>query len=132
MYVCGMTPSGQPHLGHARTFLVYDVLRRFLRSKGYRVTYVQNVTDIDDKIIERAQADGTSWDQVVAKFYGEYEACAKRLGIKEPDVCPRATQEMDAIIELIAGLIEDRAAYESGDGVYFSVSGFARSECARY
>jgi cysteinyl-tRNA synthetase len=121
IYVCGMTPSSNPHLGHARTFLTFDVLRRHLQSKGLAVTYVQNVTDIDDKIIDRARADGVSWDMVVDRFLGEYEACAKRLGLRTPDVEPRATREIPAIVEIIAGLIARRAAYESGDGVYFAV-----------
>ncbi|HXM17998.1 MAG TPA: cysteine--tRNA ligase [Candidatus Tumulicola sp.] len=121
IYVCGMTPSSNPHLGHARTFLTFDVLRRHLSAKGLAVTYVQNVTDIDDKIIDRARKDGTSWDAVVNRFFGEYEACAKRLGLKPPDVEPRATREIPAIVEVIAGLIARGAAYESGDGVYFSV-----------
>src|ERR1700674_4364179 len=121
IYVCGMTPSSNPHLGHARTFLTFDVLRRHLSAKGLAVTYVQNVTDIDDKIIDRARKDGTSWDAVGNRFFGEYEACAKRLGLKPPDVEPRATREIPAIVEVIAGLIARGAAYESGDGVYFSV-----------
>jgi len=126
LYVCGMTPSSHPHLGHARTFLTFDVLRRHLEAGGWDVTYVQNVTDIDDRIIDRANADGTSWELVVKRYFGEYERCAKMLGIRKPDLEPRATQEMPQIIEMICGLIEGRAAYESADGVYFSVKSFAR------
>ncbi len=124
VYVCGMTPSWHPHIGHARTFLTFDVLRRHLIAKGLKVTYIQNVTDIDDKIIERAKAEGIAWDEVVTRYYGEYEVCAQRLGLLRPDVNPHATQHMDEILEMIGGLIERRAAYETSDGVYFSVDAF--------
>ena len=76
MYVCGMTPSFHPHLGHARTFLTFDVLRRHLAARGYKVDYVQNVTDIDDRIIERAATEGVPWDDVATRYLAEYEACA--------------------------------------------------------
>ena len=121
MYVCGMTPSFHPHLGHARTFLTFDVLRRHLTARGYRVTYVQNVTDIDDRIIERAATEGVPWEDVASRYLAEYEACATRLGLMPPDHEPRATQEIASIIELISGLVAKGAAYESGDGVYFAV-----------
>jgi cysteinyl-tRNA synthetase len=121
MYVCGMTPSFHPHLGHARTFLTFDVLRRHLKARGYIVDYVQNVTDIDDRIIERAATEGVPWDDVATRYLAEYEACAKRLGLLQPDSEPRATQEISSIIELISGLVAKGAAYESGDGVYFAV-----------
>ncbi|MBV8282992.1 MAG: cysteine--tRNA ligase, partial [Candidatus Eremiobacteraeota bacterium] len=121
IYVCGMTPSFHPHLGHARTFLTFDVLRRHLRARGYDVTYVQNVTDIDDRIIERAATEGVPWDQIVTRYLGEYEAAAQRLGLMPPDKEPRATQEIPAIVELVDGLIKKGVAYESGDGVYFAV-----------
>ena len=124
IYVCGLTPNSHPHLGHARTFLTFDVLRRHLTARGYAVRFVQNLTDIDDKIIDRAKKDDVSWSDVVARFYGEYNACAKRLDLREPDVVPRATQEMPAIVEMIAGLVGKGAAYETADGVYFNVKAF--------
>ncbi|HEY7981194.1 MAG TPA: cysteine--tRNA ligase [Candidatus Eremiobacteraceae bacterium] len=126
IYVCGMTPNSHPHLGHARTFLTFDVLRRHLTARGFAVRFVQNVTDIDDKIIDRAKKDGIAWSEVVARFYGEYDACARRLGLLEADVAPRATQEIADIVEMIAGLVANGAAYETGDGVYFTVKSFAR------
>jgi cysteinyl-tRNA synthetase len=126
IYVCGMTPNSHPHLGHARTFLTFDVLRRHLRSRGLKVRYVQNVTDIDDKIIERAAADKTPWSDIVARFYGEYEACAHQLRIADPDVLARATNEMDEITAMIAQLVELDKAYETADGVYFKVKSFSR------
>lgn len=121
MYVCGMTPSFHPHLGHARTFLTFDVLFRYLRVSGYDVTYVRNITDIDDRIIDRSKKDGLPWHEVVARYYGEFERCAQRLGMLEPTLSPRATDEMPGIIEIIAKLVEREAAYETSDGVYFAV-----------
>jgi cysteinyl-tRNA synthetase len=91
MYVCGMTPSFHPHLGHARTFLTFDVLFRYLKAKGYDVNYVRNVTDIDDRIIDRSSKDGVPWNEVVAKYYGEFEWSAAKLGMLEPTLSPRAT-----------------------------------------
>ena len=126
IYVCGMTPNFHPHLGHARTFLTFDVLRRHLNNRGFAVRYVQNVTDIEDKIIERANQEGVSWQDVVERYYGEYLACAKRLGIVPPDVEPRATAEIDEIVTLIQSLVAKGAAYETGDGVYFAVGSFPR------
>ncbi|HET9343886.1 MAG TPA: cysteine--tRNA ligase [Candidatus Eremiobacteraceae bacterium] len=126
IYVCGMTPSFHPHLGHARTFLTFDVLRRHLRNRGYKVTYVQNVTDIEDKIIERAAAENVPWQQIVDRYYGEYKKCAEILGIEPPDVEPYATREMADIVDIIAALVARDDAYETGDGVYFSVQSFPR------
>jgi len=121
MYVCGMTPSFHPHLGHARTFLTFDVLVRYLRAKGYEVTYVRNITDIDDRIIERSVKDGVPWNEVVARYYGEFEECATKLGMLEPSLSPRATADMAGIVALIQRLVEMGAAYETADGVYFAV-----------
>ncbi len=126
IYVCGMTPSFHPHLGHARTFMTFDVLRRHLRNRGYEVTYVQNVTDIEDKIIERSAAEGVAWQSIVERYYDEYRACAARLGIAPPDIEPYATREMEAIVAFVAALVEKGVAYETGDGVYFSVQRFPR------
>jgi cysteinyl-tRNA synthetase len=126
IYVCGMTPSFHPHLGHARTFLTFDVLRRHLRNRGFKVTYVQNVTDIEDKIIERANAEKVPWKEIVDRYYGEYKSCAAILGIEPPDVEPYATAEIPAIVELIDALVKKGDAYETGDGVYFSVQSFPR------
>jgi cysteinyl-tRNA synthetase len=121
MYVCGMTPSFHPHLGHARTFVTFDILVRYLRSQGFDVTYVRNVTDIDDRIIERAAKEKMEWDGVVARYYSEFEECAKLLGLLEPTLSPRATEEMPEIVSLIERLIGRGAAYETSDGVYFAV-----------
>src|SRR3981081_1368898 len=87
VYVCGLTPSAEGHLGHARSFLFFDVLRRYLEHprNGYRVTYVQNVTDVDDRAIATAQREGTTFDAVVARFYGAFKESMTRLGVREPD-----------------------------------------------
>ncbi len=122
MYVCGMTPSFHPHLGHARTFLTFDILVRHLRAKGIEVNYIRNVTDIDDRIIDRAAKDKVPWNDVVARYYGEFEECAEALGLLEPSCSPRATQEMPEITSLIACLVASEAAYETSDGVYFAVA----------
>jgi cysteinyl-tRNA synthetase len=121
MYVCGMTPSFHPHLGHARTFLTFDVLLRYLRTKGLDVTYIRNVTDIDDRIIDRAKTEGVPWDDVVTRYYGEFERCATALGLLEPSLSPRATREMPEIVSLIERLVGLGVAYETSDGVYFAV-----------
>src|SRR5579863_824753 len=126
IYVCGMTPNFHPHLGHVRTFMTFDVLRRHLKNRGFTVTYVQNVTDIDDKIIERSNKDGIAWHEVVDRYYGEYLQCAALLGIEKPDIEPRATQEIPGIVAMIGTLVEKGAAYETSDGVYFSVETFPR------
>jgi cysteinyl-tRNA synthetase len=126
IYVCGMTPSFHPHLGHARTFMTFDVLRRHLKNRGFAVTYVQNVTDIEDKIIERAAKEGIAWNDVVDRYYGEYKRCAQLLAILPPDIEPYATKEMDRIVEFIAALVAEDAAYATEDGVYFSVETFKR------
>ncbi len=114
MYVCGMTPSFHPHLGHARTFITFDVLFRYLKAKGYDVCYVRNITDIDDRIIDRSNRDGVPWNEVVARYYGEFEACATALGMLEPSLSPRATDEMPGIIAMIERLVAVGARLRDG------------------
>jgi cysteinyl-tRNA synthetase len=128
MYVCGLTPSAEAHLGHARSFLFFDVLRRYLAHprNGYRVTYVQNVTDIDDRSIAAAQREGSSVEAIVAKFYGRFKEGMRALGVREPDLEPHATQHIDAIVDMIAELIATGHAYATGDGVYYAVKSFPR------
>jgi cysteinyl-tRNA synthetase len=127
MYVCGLTPSAEPHLGHARSFLFFDVLRRYLAHSrnGYHVTYVQNVTDIDDRSIAAAQREGESVEAVVAKYYARFKAGMRKLGVREPDLEPHATQHIDAIVDMIAELIAGGHAYASDDGVYYAVKSFS-------
>src|SRR6202451_180155 len=91
MYVCGITVYDYIHIGHARMLTVFDLVQRYLRSLGYQVTFVRNITDIDDKIIERAKANGEAWDALARRFTAAmHEDCAK-LGLEKPDLEPRAT-----------------------------------------
>jgi cysteinyl-tRNA synthetase len=128
IYVCGLTPSAEAHLGHARSFLFFDVLRRYLAHprNGYRVTYVQNVTDIDDRSIAAAHAEGRTVEEIVGTYYGSFKAAMRTLGVREPDLEPHATQHIDAIVDMIAELLASGHAYATDDGVYYSVKSFPR------
>ncbi len=124
IYVCGMTPSAESHLGHARSFLFFDVLRRYLKHLGYQVTYVQNVTDIDDRSIARGIETGENWYDIVTAYYTSFLHSMQLLGWTPPDLEPHATHYIEKIIAMIAELIERGFAYPSKDGVYFRVSKF--------
>jgi cysteinyl-tRNA synthetase len=126
IYVCGLTPSAEAHLGHARSFLFFDVLRRYLTHRGYRVTYVQNVTDIDDRSINAARETGVPWREIVEGYYASFKRSMTRLRVLEPDREPRATEYVPQIVDMIAELIEHGNAYAADDGVYFSVESFPR------
>jgi cysteinyl-tRNA synthetase len=125
MYVCGMTVYDYCHLGHARPLIVFDVVRRHLRERGYRVEFVRNITDIDDKIIQRAAENGEAVEALTARFIAAmHEDCAA-LGVEGPDHEPRATAYMPQIIAMIATLVEKGYAYQGGNGdVYFAVASF--------
>ena len=124
IYVCGLTPSAEAHLGHARSFLFFDVLRRYLIHLGYRVTYVQNVTDIDDRSINRAKETGEDWHQIVMGYYATFKASMRKLGVREPDEEPYATQYIPQIQQMIRDLIAGGHAYVAQDGIYYRVSSF--------
>ncbi|HEY1978362.1 MAG TPA: cysteine--tRNA ligase [Candidatus Baltobacteraceae bacterium] len=126
IYVCGMTPSAQAHLGHARSFLFFDVLRRYLTHKGYTVRYVQNVTDIDDRSIREGQATGQDYHAVIDRYYGEFKASMRKLGVLEYDDEPYATRYIEPIQTMIRELIDRGHAYATGDGIYYRVSTFPR------
>src|SRR5262245_4982953 len=122
MYVCGPTPYGLPHLGHGRKEVVFDTIRRYLLWRGFTVKYVSNVTDIEDKIIARAQEEGTTEPELVAKFEGTFRDAFDRLNILRPDDEPRATEWIDDMTALIAELVTKGHAYVvEGQGVYFQV-----------
>jgi cysteinyl-tRNA synthetase len=125
MYVCGMTVYDLCHLGHARVLTAFDVIARYLRHKGYDVNYVRNITDIDDKIISRANENGEAFNVLTERFINEMHIDAKALGIQAPDAEPRATAHIDGIIEMVQTLIKKGYAYaaENGD-VYYSVRKF--------
>ena len=122
MYVCGPTVYDQIHIGNARTFLSFDVIRRYLMYKGYEVTFAQNLTDVDDKIINRANEEGRTAAEVAEEYSAAFIEQMHRFGILDPDIRPRATREIEAMQEMISLLIENGSAYPvpSGD-VYFSV-----------
>ena len=125
MYVCGPTVYDFIHIGNARPLIVFDTFRRYLEYRGYQVTYVQNFTDIDDKLIRRANAEHTTVPALAEKFIQEYFTDADALGIERSTFNPRATEHIDDIIELVQKLIDEGHAYpaENGD-VYFSVRSY--------
>ncbi len=125
IYVCGLTPSAQAHLGHARSFLFFDVLRRYLTHRGYRVTYVQNVTDIDDRSINAARESGEDYHAIIDRHYAEFKASMRKLGVLDYDHEPYATQYIEPIQTMIRELVADGHAYVTADGVYYRVSTFA-------
>jgi len=122
LYVCGPTVYADPHVGHGRFALVWDVLARYARWSGLAVRYVSNVTDIDDKIIARAAEEGTDAGEVARRYEAVWWDCMDRLGVGRPDETPHATAYVDAMVELIAGLVDGGHAYPGGDGVYFAPS----------
>jgi len=125
MYVCGMTTYDLCHLGHGRLFVAFDVVRRWLRARGLRVTYVRNITDIDDKIIRRAAENGESIEALTARQIGFMHEDLGALGIQLPDIEPRATEYIDAMLVLIGQLEARGLAYQAGDGdVNFAVRSF--------
>src|SRR6266851_3671041 len=125
MYVCGMTNYDYIHVGHARMLTVFDLIQRYLRSLGYTVTYVRNITDIDDKIIERAAANGENWADLARRFTAAmHEDCAT-LGLQAPDLEPRASEYIGPIIAMTQTLIDKGYAYVAGNGdVMYSVRKF--------
>ncbi len=128
MYACGVTVYDYCHIGHARSAIVFDVISRYFRYKGFQMTFVRNFTDIDDKIIRRAQETGVTWDAVAGKYIDEYYRDMDALGIARADIEPKATEHIAEMIDVVKMLIEKGHAYavQEGDGwsVYFSVATF--------
>jgi cysteinyl-tRNA synthetase len=124
MYCCGITVYDYCHLGHARTCIVWDTARRYLQWRGYNVNYVQNFTDIDDKILNRARLEGTSMEAVSERFIQAYFEDMARLSVKEADAYPRATHTLDGIKRLIGELEQKNFAYPSAGDVYYAVRHF--------
>ncbi|MEA2685210.1 MAG: cysteinyl-tRNA synthetase, partial [Actinomycetota bacterium] len=122
MYVCGPTVYDHPHVGHGRFVLVFDVLRRYLEWSGNEVTYVSNITDVDDKIINRANREGRSPEDVAAEFEKAWYDATDALGVKRPTHDPHATAYVAQMVDWVAGLIGAEVAYETSDGVYLSVA----------
>lgn len=125
MYVCGPTVYNYIHIGNARTFLNFDVIRRYLKYRGYEVKFVQNITDVDDKIINKAREEGVE-PGVLAETYREaFELDMADLGVLPPDIAPRATEHIADMVEIISCLVDKGYAYESDGDVYFEVEKFA-------
>jgi cysteinyl-tRNA synthetase len=123
MYVCGVTPYDNSHFGHAMSYIFFDVIRRYIKFSGFKLKYVQNVTDIDDKIINRANQRGISTAELTEKFTASYFADMDALNIIRPDITPKATEEVPKIIEVVQRLIEKGYAYQTPDGsVYFRIN----------
>lgn len=125
MYACGPTVYNYIHVGNARPIIMFDVLRRYFEYRGYEVTFVQNFTDVDDKIIKRANEEGISSDRVAEKYIAEYFTDSHGLGVREATIHPKATENMDAIIQIIDNLIQKGYAYEINGDVYYRTSKFA-------
>lgn len=126
MYVCGPTVYDSAHLGHARCYITWDVLYRYLKFKGYDVTYCRNVTDVDDKILKKAEAEGVSPDDVAKKYYDAFTKSMESLNNLKPDIEPFATKTLGEMISINKQLIENGFAYEANGDVYFRVKKFAK------
>jgi cysteinyl-tRNA synthetase len=119
IYVCGPTVYAAPHLGHARSAVVFDVLRRFLEALGWKVTLVRNITDIDDKLLQRARAEAKDYRSLADRYLGEYNAAMRALNVRPPDAAPRATAFIPSCQAVIARIHHHGHAYRKGDSVYF-------------
>jgi cysteinyl-tRNA synthetase len=125
LYVCGPTVYNHVHIGNARAPLFWDVVVRYLRSRSYEVRYVQNITDIEDKIINKANEEGVSWEEIVRRYTDSFHERLELLGVNLPDVEPRATEHIPEMISLIEELIESGHAYAPGNGdVYYGVESY--------
>jgi len=124
MYVCGMTVQDRPHIGHMRAYITADVIKRYLEYSGYDVTLIQNFTDIDDKVIEKAKEKGEDFRRITKRNTDEYFENADKLHIKRADFYPEATKHIQEIQELVSRLLKKGLAYVSGDNVYYNVSKF--------
>lgn len=126
IYVCGITAYDVCHIGHARAAVVFDVVVRYLRARGYHVTYVKNFTDIDDKIIARAQKEGVSIAEISERYIKLHDEDMAALGVETPTITPRATQHMEDMIALISSLEEKGYAYCVDGDVYFAINNYGQ------
>ncbi|NLK36369.1 MAG: class I tRNA ligase family protein, partial [Gracilibacteraceae bacterium] len=124
MYSCGPTVYNFFHIGNARPFIIFDILRRYLEYRGYKVTFVQNFTDVDDKIIKRAKDENTTEKEVSDRFIQEYFRDAEALNIRKADYHPRVTEHIDEIIDIIKRLEANGFTYTVGGDVYYDTSKF--------
>ena len=125
LYVCGPTVYGPPHIGHGRSTLMYDILRRYLESTGVVVRHVSNITDIEDKIIDRAAREGRDWQEITAENEALWWQAMDAMGVLRPTDTPHATDYVDGMVAMIGDLIERDAAYVTDDGIYMSVKAVA-------
>ncbi len=126
LYVCGITAYDYCHIGHARSALVFDMIVRYLRYRGYEVTFVRNFTDIDDKIIKRAQEQNTSCEELSSRFINCFHEDMDNLGVLPPTIEPKATEHVGEIIDMIRELVDKGLAYQVGSDVYYKVTDFAQ------
>jgi cysteinyl-tRNA synthetase len=124
MYTCGVTVYDESHIGHARSLYIFEVIKKYLQYRKFKVKFVRNITDIDDKIINRARELGVDWRELVEKYIARYYEDLKALGIQRADAEPRATENIPDMVKHIAGLIKKGYAYVTDSGVYFSVRKF--------
>lgn len=124
MYVCGPTVYDFPHLGHARCYITWDVVYRYLKFKGFKVKYCRNVTDVDDKILKKAEKNSISAKEVSEKYYNIFKDSMKKLNVLQPDIEPFATECISDMIKMIQTLVEKGYAYQVGEDVYFRVKKF--------
>jgi cysteinyl-tRNA synthetase len=124
VYACGVTVYDLSHIGHARVFITFDILRRVLKRNGFNVTYVQNFTDMDDKIINRAKNEGVDYSQISEKYIGEYFVDSDSLNLLRADIYPRATEHINEMVKIIKELMTRGYAYKTSDGIYYSVDKF--------
>lgn len=124
LYVCGITAYDYCHIGHARSALAFDMIVRYLRYRGYKVTFVRNFTDIDDKIIARAKEQNTTSEELASRFINEFYTDMDALGVDRPDIEPKATEHIKEMTEIIGELIAKGMAYQAGNDVYYIVDSF--------
>ena len=125
MYVCGITAYDYCHIGHARSALAFDMIYRYLLYRGYKVTFVRNFTDVDDKIINRAKEQGTTTEELSERFIRKFHEDMDQLGVAAPTVEPKATEHVQEIIDMIEGLVDKGMAYQEGGDVYYAVEKFS-------
>ena len=126
MYVCGPTVYDVPHLGHARCYITWDVVYRYLKFKGYDVTYARNITDVDDKIINKAKAQNVQPKDIATKYAAKFHEAMQELNLLSPDIEPKATENIDEMLNIINELVQKGYAYESQGDVYFEVDKFPK------
>ncbi|MDD4179324.1 MAG: cysteine--tRNA ligase [Candidatus Margulisbacteria bacterium] len=124
MYVCGITPYDETHLGHGRAYVTFDVIKRYLEFLGYEVNHVQNITDVDDKIIKKSKVKSQNYQKIVEEYTKSYFEVMDKLNVKRANIYPKATEHVPEMVKWIGGLVDRGYAYQLEDGVYFEVDKF--------